>query len=73
MTNPFRSKIISLVVNQCFENLVLFVVVLNCVALALSKENDFVTKNENTIDRVFLILYSIEMILKIIAMGFVTR
>lgn len=50
VTNPFRSKIISLVVNQWFENLVLFIVLLNCLSLALTQENEFVTKNENIID-----------------------
>lgn len=41
--------------------------------LALDKEVDAVTDNIETIDFVFLIIYSTEMVMKIIAMGFVMR
>ena len=41
--------------------------------LALDKEVDWVTKNIETIDLIFLTLYTIEMVMKIITMGFVTR
>ena len=41
--------------------------------LAMDKGVDFVTNNNNTIDLVFLCIYTTEMSLKIIAMGFVMR
>ena len=45
----------------------------NCVFLALDKEVEMVTKNNETIDFVFLNIYTLEMVLKIIAMGFFMR
>jgi len=41
--------------------------------LALDKEVDILTANGSTIDFVFLIIYTIEMTLKIVAMGFFMR
>ena len=41
--------------------------------MALDKEVDILTANGNTIDFVFLIVYTCEMVLKIIAMGFFMR
>ena len=41
--------------------------------MALSKGVDFVSNNDNTIDLVFLCIYTTEMVLKIIAMGFFMR
>lgn len=74
VTNPFRSAIIQLVViNPYFDYFILCIILLNCVSLALTKEVDFVTDNESIIDNVFLIIYTMEMVLKIIAMGFVCR
>ena len=74
VTNPFRSAVIQLVViNPYFDYVILCVIVMNCVCLALTKEVDFVTDNEGVIDNVFLIIYTIEMVSKIIAMGFVCR
>lgn len=60
-------------VNPCFDRLILFVIMLNCLVLATDKEVDFVTENVETIDLVFLIIYTCEMVLKIIAMGFIMR
>jgi hypothetical protein len=46
---------------------------INCCFLALDKEVETITENSNTIDFVFLLIYTMEMILKIIAMGFFMR
>ena len=74
VTNPFRNKIIQLVaVNPWFDRLILIVIMINCVFLALDMEVDAVTDNSVTIDFVFLQIYTLEMILKIIAMGFFMR
>lgn len=74
MTNPFRNKIIQLVaVNPWFDRFILFVIMVNCVFLALDQEVQSITENNNMIDFVFLLIYTAEMILKIIAMGFFMR
>lgn len=74
MTNPFRNKIIQIVsVNPWFDRFILFVILVNCLFLALDKEVDIVTKNIEVIDFIFLIIYTWEMTMKIIAMGFFMR
>ena len=74
VTNPFRNKIIQLVaVNPWFDRLILITIMINCVFLALDKEVKAVTDNNEAIDFVFLQIYTLEMVLKVIAMGFVMR
>ena len=74
VTNPFRNKIIQFVIyNKWFDRFILLVIVTNCMFLAMDKGVDFVTNNNNTIDLVFLCIYTSEMTLKIIAMGFFMR
>jgi len=74
VTNPFRNKIIQIVsVNPWFDRFILFVILVNCLFLALDKEVDMVTENIETIDFIFLIIYTWEMTMKIIAMGFFMR
>jgi hypothetical protein len=74
VTNPFRNRVIQLVaINPWFDRFILIVIVVNCAFLALDKEVELVDKNSNTIDFIFLVIYTLEMIFKIIAMGFVMR
>ena len=74
VTNPFRNKIIHLVaLNPWFDRIILFVITINCCFLALDQEVQVVTDNGEMIDNVFLIIYTLEMICKIIAQGFVMR
>ena len=74
VTNPFRNKVIHYVtLNKWFDTFILVIICLNSLCMALDKEVDFVTNNMDKIDFIFLILYTCEMILKIIAMGFVMR
>lgn len=74
VTNPFRNKIIQIVaVNPMFDRFILLVILVNCLFLALDKEVDAVTNNIETIDFVFLLIYTWEMTMKIIAMGFFMR
>lgn len=74
VTNPFRNQIIQIVcVHPWFDRFILLVICVNCLFLALDKEVDAVTDNIETIDLVFLIIYTFEMIMKVIAMGFVMR
>lgn len=60
-------------VNPWFDRFILFVILVNCLFLALDKEVDFVSENIDVIDFVFLIIYTWEMTMKIIAMGFFMR
>lgn len=74
VTNPLRNRIIQIVaVNPWFDRFILFVIVVNCFFLALDNEWDLITPNSDKIDFVFLIIYTLEMALKIIAMGFFMR
>lgn len=74
VTNPFRNRIIQIVaVNPWFDRFILFVIIVNCFFLALDKENEYITTHNETIDFVFLLIYTMEMVLKIIAMGFFMR
>lgn len=74
VTNPFRNKIIQIVcVNPWFDRFILLVILVNCIFLALDKEVDAVTDNIELIDFIFLLIYTWEMTMKIIAMGFVMR
>jgi len=74
VTNPFRNKIIQLVaINPWFDRVILVVILLNCLFLAVDGEVVSIEKYSDDIDFVFLIVYTIEMLLKIIAMGFVMR
>ena len=74
VTNPFRNKIIQIVaVNPWFDRFILIVIMVNCFFLALDQEVEMITKNSQIIDNVFLGIYTMEMILKIIALGFFMR
>jgi len=74
VTNPFRNKIIQIVaINPWFDRLILVVIIVNCFFLAMDNEVDFISKNSESIDIIFLIIYTLEMMLKIVAMGFFMR
>ena len=75
VTNPFRNKIIQLVaINPWFDRIILLVIFANCFFLAIDKEGfDELDAIADSIDLLFLGIYTVEMILKIIAMGFFMR
>lgn len=73
VTNPVRNKIIQIVTDSLFDKIILVVIVVNSLVLALDNEVEIITKYAEDIDFIFLIIYTIEMILKIIAMGFFMR
>ena len=75
VTNPFRNKVIRIVaINPWFDRIILVVIFANCFFLAIDKEFDSLTSEiADKIDMVFLQIYTVEMILKIIAMGFFMR
>jgi hypothetical protein len=74
VTNPFRNRVIQLVaINPWFDRFILIVIIVNCFFLAMDKELDIITENSDAIDFIFLVIYTMEMVFKIIAMGFVMR
>lgn len=74
VTNPFRSKIIQIVlINPWFDRFILTVIFINSILLGMYNEVDFITRNSDMLDLIFLVIFSIEMCLKIIAMGFFSK
>ena len=71
-TSRFRSTIMSIVFNSWFDKFILLTIFANCICLGVEdpsrEEPDPVIE---LLDQIFLAIFSIEMILKIIAMGFV--
>ena len=59
--------------NPWFDRFFLSVIISNSLILAMDNEVDVITKNNDIIDLIFLCLYSVEMLLKIVAMGFFMR
>lgn len=74
VTNPFRNWVIQIVaINPWFDRIILVVILGNCLFLAVDGEIDAITTLSDDIDFGFLVIYTLEMVLKIIAMGFVMR
>jgi hypothetical protein len=72
VTNPIREFVIKIVVYPWFDRFILLTIIANSIVLALEdpyNPNDAIQK----LDYIFLSIFSIEMILKIIAMGLVMR
>lgn len=74
--NPIRRFAISLMSNPNFDRVVVFFIVLNCVFLAmndpLDKDNSSVRNQIVEESEIwFTVVFSIEMVVKIVAMGFV--
>ena len=70
-SNPFRAKIIRVVLNRWFERTILVVILANCAYLAV--EGDIEIEANNEIELAFLLVYILEILLKVIAMGFVMQ
>ncbi|KAM8913692.1 dihydropyridine-sensitive L-type skeletal muscle calcium channel subunit alpha-1-like isoform 3-T3 [Spinachia spinachia] len=75
LRNPFRKACISIVEWKPFEIIILLAIFANCVALAVylpMPEEDSNNSNSNleSLEYIFLIIFSIECFLKIVAYGF---
>jgi len=71
-TNRFRCFIMQIVFNPWFDKLILVTIFANCISLAI--EDPTLETPDPVIevfDVVFLVIFSIEMVLKVIAQGFV--
>ena len=75
LNNPIRKGAVMVVKNRNFDRAVLLLIVINCVFLAMdSKQVGFEERSVRKIvgwtENIFTAAYVLEMILKIIAMGF---
>ena len=74
--SPLRRKIISIITSQAFDNFITFLIIANCVFLAIDGPTDIkdpANPKQQAIyyaEYVFLILFTGEMVLKIIGLGF---
>ena len=74
--NPLRMFVHRIATNKYFDNFILFVILVNCILLALDRkspsfENSQTFKVIDTAEYVFIVIFTIEMIFKVIAFGFV--
>jgi len=60
-------------INPWFDRIILIVIITNCCFLAIDRDSSISENLSVKIDMVFLIIYTTEMVLKIIAMGFFMR
>uniref|UniRef100_A0A8C8A1Q2 Voltage-dependent L-type calcium channel subunit alpha n=1 Tax=Oryzias sinensis TaxID=183150 RepID=A0A8C8A1Q2_9TELE len=75
LRNPFRRACISIVEWKPFEVIILLSIFANCVALAVylpmpEEDSNNTNSNLESLEYIFLIIFSIECFLKIIAYGF---
>uniref|UniRef100_H2M4T6 Voltage-dependent L-type calcium channel subunit alpha n=1 Tax=Oryzias latipes TaxID=8090 RepID=H2M4T6_ORYLA len=75
LRNPFRRACISIVEWKPFEIIILLSIFANCVALAVylpmpEEDSNNTNSNLESLEYIFLIIFSIECFLKIIAYGF---
>jgi len=63
-TNPIRRFCIRLICTQWFDHFIIAVILINCVLLAADTDEPYV-------EYAFAVIYTIEMILKVLARGFV--
>lgn len=69
MTNSFRQFIIQIVMNIWFERFILFHIACNCLFIAIDPKSE--SAMSEWLDIYFLLVFTIEMILKILAMGLI--
>uniref|UniRef100_A0AAQ4PY79 Voltage-dependent L-type calcium channel subunit alpha n=1 Tax=Gasterosteus aculeatus aculeatus TaxID=481459 RepID=A0AAQ4PY79_GASAC len=75
LRNPFRKACISVVEWKPFEIIILLAIFANCVALAVylpmpEEDSNNTNSNLESLEYIFLIIFSIECFLKIVAYGF---
>uniref|UniRef100_A0A3Q0TB59 Ion transport domain-containing protein n=1 Tax=Amphilophus citrinellus TaxID=61819 RepID=A0A3Q0TB59_AMPCI len=75
LKNPFRKACISIVEWKPFEIIILLAIFTNCVALAVylpmpEEDSNNTNSNLESLEYIFLIIFSVECFLKIVAYGF---
>uniref|UniRef100_A0A674E869 Voltage-dependent L-type calcium channel subunit alpha n=1 Tax=Salmo trutta TaxID=8032 RepID=A0A674E869_SALTR len=76
LTNPFRKACINIVEWKPFEIIILLTIFANCVALAVflpmpEDDNNATNTSLESLEYIFLVIFTLECFLKIIAYGFV--
>ena len=56
---------------KSFEAITIIVIIANCITLAMHKADQEPTKTENMIENIFQALYTVEMVLKVLGLGFI--
>ena len=70
-TNAFRKFVMRITFNVWFERFILCTILANCTLLTISDPNAEETPEQAIAELVFLIIFTMEMTLKTIALGFV--
>ncbi|GMT23860.1 hypothetical protein PFISCL1PPCAC_15157, partial [Pristionchus fissidentatus] len=75
LTNPFRKACIAITEWRPFEWLILFMICANCIALAVyqpypAQDSDVKNNILEQIEYLFIVVFTIECVLKVIAQGF---
>ncbi len=74
-SNPFRRTLILLAENAWFDRVILIIILVNCIFLAMDDgppPNSAKSRLLETSDLIFNIIYTLEMVIKIISFGFVS-
>ncbi len=71
-----RKAVTKVATSKCFDNFILLVILVNCILLALDKKSPSFPDSEtyDVIDKaeyVFIVIFTIEMLIKTLAFGFV--
>lgn len=72
VTHPLRERAIKIVVNPWFDRVILLLILANSIIIAIDDPNEKKVWADH-VDLAFLIIFTIELVLKVIAMGFVLR
>lgn len=72
MTNPIREFVIKIVVFPWFDRVILFTIMANSIVLAMEDPYN-PNKLIQNLDYLFLAIFTLEMFLKVIAMGLFMR
>jgi hypothetical protein len=62
---------LSIIKKKWFEAITILVIIANCMTLTMSKAGVEPTETENIIENIFQGLYTVEMVLKILGLGFI--
>ena len=72
-TNRFRKFVSRIAFNKWFENLIIATIAANWALLTITDPNAEETEEQRIAELVFLIIFTFEMVVKIIALGFVAE
>lgn len=71
VTNPIRQLIIKIALHPVFDKFILLAITANCITIAIDHKTE--TDWATICEIVFLSIFTVEMLLKVIAMGLVMQ